>query len=184
MATVTQPLLTAEEFARRADPGYPEELVKGRIVTGPTPGLRHGQVCAQIVFLLKLAVEDRELGRVLSNDSGVVTERGPDSVRGPDVSFYSYAKVPKGSAPEGYAAVPPDVVFEVLSPHDRWPLVLGKVAEYLNAGVAAVVVVDPARGVVHTYEGDEPVRISGDADELALAGPLAGLRLAVGQILG
>jgi Uma2 family endonuclease len=150
----------------------------------PPPGLRHGQICAQIVFLFKLALEGRDLGEVFSNDSGVVTERGPDSVRGPDVSFYAYAKVPKGSAPEGYAAVPPDVVFEVLSPHDRWPLMLGKVAEYLNAGVAGVVVVDPARGAVHAYEGDEPVRVLSEGDELVLAGPLAWVRLAVGRILG
>jgi hypothetical protein len=27
----TTPLLTAEQFAERPDPGYPEELVKGRI---------------------------------------------------------------------------------------------------------------------------------------------------------
>lgn len=87
MATATQPLITAEQFARRPDPGYPEELVKGKIVTMPPPGFRHGEICAQIAFLLKLAIQDTERGRVLSNDSGVVTERGPDSVRGPDVSF-------------------------------------------------------------------------------------------------
>jgi hypothetical protein len=59
----------------------------------------------------------------------VITERGPDSVRGPDVSFYSYAKVPKDQPPEGYPDVPPDLDVEVLSPHDRWVKVQGKVVE-------------------------------------------------------
>ena len=39
MSTAPQPVLTAEEFGRRPDPGYPEELVRGRIVSmsPPTP---------------------------------------------------------------------------------------------------------------------------------------------------
>jgi hypothetical protein len=45
MATAFQVLYTAEEFARRPDPGYPEELVRGRIVAMPVPQARHGLVC-------------------------------------------------------------------------------------------------------------------------------------------
>jgi Uma2 family endonuclease len=44
MATA-EALLTAEEFGRRPDPGHPEELVQGRIITMPPPQPRHGQVC-------------------------------------------------------------------------------------------------------------------------------------------
>lgn len=186
MATAIQPaqtLLTAEEFARRPDPGYPEELVKGRIVTMPPPGARHGQLCAQIVFLLRLYLQDHDLGHVLSNDSGTVTERGPDSVRGPDISFYSYAKLPKGPLPEGYPAVPPDLVVEVLSPHDRWPKVLAKVSEYLNAGVAVVCVLDPERRRLDLYEGDQPVRILGADDELTLPAVLGDFQVRVGRLL-
>ena len=43
MATA-EALLTAEEFGRRPDPGFPEELVQGRIVTTPPPKPSHGQV--------------------------------------------------------------------------------------------------------------------------------------------
>jgi hypothetical protein len=53
MATVPEPPLTAEEFGRRPDPGYPEELVRGRIATMPLPDLRQGQVCSQVVYLLR-----------------------------------------------------------------------------------------------------------------------------------
>ena len=186
MATATQPtltLLTAEEFARRPDPGYPEELVKGRIISMPPPGARHGQVCNKVGRLLGNHAEDYELGHVLSNDAGTVTERGPDSVRGPDVSFYSFAKLPKGPLPDGYPAVPPDLVVEVFSPHDRWPKVLAKVAEYLNAGVATVCVLDPERRTLHLYEGEQPVRILGADDELTLPAPLGDFRVQVGRFL-
>ena len=185
MATAIQPaqtLLTAEEFARRPDPGYPEELVKGRVETMPPPGTRHGWTIVEIAFVLRLYLQDHDVGRVVT-DSGTVTERGPDSVRGPDVSFYSYAKLPKGPLPEGYPAVPPDLVVEVLSPHDRWPKVLAKVSEYLNAGVAVVCVLDPERRRLDLYEGDQPPRILGADDDLTLPAILGEFRVRVGRFL-
>ena len=142
-ASVTTPaLLTAEEFAQRPDPGYPEELVRGRIVPMPMPKPRHGEICNRVGRILGDYGEDRDLGRVLSNDTGVITERGPDTVRGADISFYSFARVPKGPLPDRYLDTPPDLVVEVLSPSDRWPKVLAKVAEYLDAGTTVVLVLD------------------------------------------
>ena len=51
MATAEM-LMTAEEFGRRPDPGYPEELVRGRIIAMPPPDRRHGKVCGQDVAIL------------------------------------------------------------------------------------------------------------------------------------
>ena len=169
MSTATQEtLLTAEQFARRPDPGYPEELVRGKVVAMPVPGVRHGQVCGNVYYVLRQASPPGGLGHILTNDSGVVTERGPDTVRGADVSFYSYTRVPKGPLPPHYLDVVPDLVFEVRSPSDRWPKLLEKVAEYLNAGVPIVGVLDPERSTLDLYRGDEPVRILGPDDEFAL----------------
>jgi Uma2 family endonuclease len=187
VATPPQPAqgrLTAEEFARRPDPGYPEELVKGTLVTTPPPGARHGEVCARAISLLKLYLMTNDLGRVLSNDAGVITERGPDSVRGPDVSYYSYAKLPKGPTPKGYPGVPPDLALEVVSPDDRWPKMLAKVAEYLNAGVAIVGVLDPERRTLHLYDGDDPVRVLAEGDDLALPALLGDFQVPVSRFFG
>jgi Uma2 family endonuclease len=185
MATAPQPqtaLLTAEEFARRPDPGYPEELIKGRIVPMPQPGVRHGKVCARTSFLLQYHLMVHDNGHVVSNDSGVITERGPDTVRGADVAYYSSAKFPRHlPLPAGYADVPPDLVFEVLSSHDRWPKVLAKVVEYLEAGVAVVAVLDPEHRNLHLYEGDRPARILGETDELTLPALLGDFRVVVGR---
>jgi Uma2 family endonuclease len=174
MAIGSQVLYTAEEFGRRADPGYPEELVRGRIVAMPPPGRRHGQVCNKIGLIVGNYADEHDLGHVLSNDSGVITEREPDTVRGADVCFYSYERVPKGPLPPGYLDVPPDIIFEVLSPEDRWSKVLGKVLEYLDAGVQLVVVADPERRQLHLFRSDEPTRILTDQDELTLPGGLLG----------
>ena len=121
-------------------------------------------------------------GRFLTNDSGVINERGPDTVRGEDVSFYSYQRVPKGPLPRGYLDVPPDLVCEVLSPDDRWRKVLGKVAEYLDAGVQVVVVLDPERRMIHVFTDDEPTRILTDRDELTIPGLLGDFRVPVHRL--
>jgi len=40
-------LTTAEQFGQRPDPGYPEELVRGKIVAMSVPDRRHGYVCGK-----------------------------------------------------------------------------------------------------------------------------------------
>ncbi|MHB1561595.1 MAG: Uma2 family endonuclease, partial [Isosphaeraceae bacterium] len=87
--------MTAREFGLRPDPGHPEELVRGRIVAMPPPDRRHGKVCTRSTGILDQFVTEHDLGHVLSNDSGVITERDPDTVRGADVAYYSYARLPR-----------------------------------------------------------------------------------------
>ena len=93
-------LMTAEQFGQRPDPGYPEELVRGRIVAMSVPDRRHGYVCGRAVLDFGSFVDAREMGRVLCNDSGVITERDPDTVREADVAYYRAAS-PRRSQPAG-----------------------------------------------------------------------------------
>jgi len=180
-ASVPTPLLTAEQFAARPDPGYPEELVRGRIVPTPMPKPRHGQICGRAYFLLCAHIEAQDLGHLLSNDSGVITERGPDTVRGADISFYSFTRVPKGPLPDRYLDTPPDLVVEVLSPSDRWPKVLAKVAEYLDAGTTAVLVLDDQRRQAQLYRADGTTRLLDAEEELTIPDLLGEFRLRVGR---
>jgi Uma2 family endonuclease len=152
----TETLLSAEEYRLLPDNGAPTELVRGKLVPMNMPAPRHGEICGNVVFLLRLFLEDKDLGRVVSNDSGVVTEHDPDTVRGPDVAYYSFARVPRGPLPEGYLSVAPEIVFEVRSPGDRWRDILAKVSEYLAASVLRVCVLDPQRQTVTVYSPEEP----------------------------
>ncbi len=181
-ASVTTPtLMTAEEFAQRPDPGYPEELVRGRIVPMPMPKPRHGEICNKAGRILGNCAEERDLGRVFNNDTGVITERGPDTVRRADVSFYSYARVPKGPLPDRYLDVPPDLVVEALSPFDRWPKVLAKVAEYLDAGTTFVLVLDDQRRLAHLYRADGATLVLNVDDELTIPDLFGDFRVRVGR---
>ncbi len=173
------PLLTAEQYAKRPDPGHREELVRGRIVPMPQPTRRHGQICAQGVYLFRRFLEDQDQGHVVSNDAGVITERDPDTVRGADIAYYSYRKVPRGPMPKDYGAEPPEMVVEVRSPSDRWAKVLQKIAEYLKAGVLAVVVLDDESRTALVAMADEPPRRLGPDEELTIPDILPGFAVPV-----
>lgn len=182
MATAEMPaLLTAEEFGRRPDPGYPEELVRGRIVDMPPPDRMHGYVCLKVGRRFGAFVDDHDLGRVMSNDSGVITERGPDTVRGADVVYYSYARLPRGPLKSGYGPEVPELIVEVRSSSDRWRDIHEKVAEYLAAGVLLVVVLDPGPKTAHVFSTDEAPRFLNADDELTLPGVLDGFAVRVGS---
>jgi len=99
MAT-TESLMTIEQFAQMPDCGRPTELVRGRILGMNPLGPRHGQICRTVSRIVGDYADHHELGHVLTNDSGVVTERDPDTVRGADVAFYRFEKVPKGRLPQ------------------------------------------------------------------------------------
>jgi Uma2 family endonuclease len=168
MATATT-LMTAEEFALLPDdPVRPVELVKGSLMEMSPAMPRHGQICFRTGYLLQRYLDDHSLGIVLTNDSNIVTERDPDTVRGADVAYYSYQRVPKGPLPAGYLAVAPDLVFEVLSPNDRWTEVLAKVAEYLAAGVQAVCVLNDATSSLQVFHADGRIEQLSAQDELSL----------------
>jgi Uma2 family endonuclease len=171
-------LMTAEEFGRRPDPGHPEELVRGRIVPLTYPDRRHGQICTSVVCLLGRFVDDHDRGHVLGN-SGVITERSPDTVRGADVAFYSYARLPRGPLPQSYGPEVPELVVEVRSPGDRWPKVLAKVAEYLEAGVPVVIVLDDESRTAILYFPDRASVTLKSDDELTVPEILPGFSVAV-----
>ena len=151
MTTITQ-LISAKEFAEMSPPadGSTQELVRGEIVTMPRPKPRHGFVQANIGALLIHHTKPNRLGRVFL-ESGVILEREPDTVRGPDVCFYSIARLP--DVPDDFFEIPPDIVVEVLSPNDRRRAIQEKINEYIAAGTNLVWVVDPVARTVMVYAG-------------------------------
>jgi Uma2 family endonuclease len=183
MSTATM-LLTAEEFAKLPDNGHLTELVKGVVIEMPPPTPRHGEICVNASYLVRRYLDDHPLGRVVSNDAAIVTERGPDTVRGADVAYYSYQRVPKGPLPIGYLDVPPDLVFEIRSPSDRWPAIHKKISEYLQAGVSLVCVLDEPTGTAHINPIDQPPRIVAADGELDLSEVLPGFRVQLRRFFG
>lgn len=180
MSAITAPrLLTAEEFGELPNDGVRSELVCGEVIEMNVPYPRHGEICLQVGHLLKVFLEANPIGRAVGNDSGVVTERDPDTVRGADISFYSFGRVPAGPLPRNrYLGVVPELVFEVRSWTDRWADIHTKVAEYLSAGVGTVVVLDEQTQQAWRY-GEDGQRVFDRDTDLELPPPLDGWRVPV-----
>ena len=154
MSTVTQPI-TAEEFLAMDLGEGIHELVRGEIVEMPPPMPEHGRICFNAGFQLEAFARPTKFGYVLSNDSAVPTERGPDTVRGADICFYSEARWPRERV--GWELIPvlPDLVVEVYSPSNRPGEMRDKVYEYLRAGVMMVWVIHPSKRQLWVYRMDE-----------------------------
>lgn len=175
-------LFTAEEFAAMPELGRFTELVRGEVIQVPPPSFIHGVVCSNLAFELGTHVRPRSLGRIATNDSGVITERDPDSVRGADVAFFSYERLPKEVTPRVYPEVAPELVFEVMSPDDVWADLMAKVDEYLAAGVLLVFVIDPSREQAMLFQKGKLGTLFGPADEMVFPGVLPDLRILVGPL--
>jgi Uma2 family endonuclease len=184
MATATQTkLLTAEEFMA-ADLGERRfELVRGEIVEVPPPMPEHGRTCMKVGNVLENYGRESGYGYCIP-ESAVATERGPDTVRGPDISFFSRARWPESKIGRGLPPVPPDLVVEVLSPGNRPGEMWRKITEYFDAGINLVIVVDPRMRRVALYRpGDVFPTILNESDHLENLPELPGFRCRVADFL-
>jgi Uma2 family endonuclease len=162
-------LMTAEEFydwvsqPENADKWF--ELVRGVVIELPPTEKRQGVVCANVSYCLANYTIQHNKGYVTTNDSGVILERGPDTVRGPDVAVYDDADSFDDLHPK-YGEVPPRLAVEVLSPNDRADRILPKITDYLRNGVALVWVVNPQQRTVTVYQPGKAVAVVAQDQEL------------------
>jgi Uma2 family endonuclease len=179
----TQQLVSAEDFAQRHERDR-LELVAGVVEEQPMPFPLHGKVCSLINYYLMGHVLTHDLGHVMGNDSFIRTRRNPDSVRGADVMFVSYARLPRGRVPAGLLDVVPELVVEVCSPSDRVGAVEAKASEYLAAGVSVVVVLDPDIASATLFRANElPVTLHNGA-VLTIPDVLPGFSVPLHRLFG
>src|SRR5260221_9115866 len=169
MATVTATPMTADEFYnfvhQPRNSGRWFELERGEVIELPPPGKRHGFVCLNTGILLHSYAVAVKRGYVCSNDTGIIVEEDPDTVRGADVSFYDDDK-DFDTIEIGYAYDPPLLVAEVLSPDDRPSRIIICTDQYLKRGVALFWLIDPEARTVTVYrKGREPITLY-EGDEL------------------
>lgn len=175
------PLMTAEEFLARHGDESGVELIKGRVVRLPMPGGKHGEACGIATYLLMQYAMEKKSGRVMSNDTFVRTTSGPDSFRGADVCFLSYARLPKDQETPSGPVPAPDLVIEVKSPTDRLKQLSDKAYEYIDAGVSVVVVLFPETRTAAIYRSESlPVPLA-STDELTLPDVLPDFCVAVSR---
>lgn len=185
MTTVATKLLTAEEFWEWAN--RPEnqnknyELDRGEVVEMPSPGETHGMLCGWIVDLLWTYVVRRGVGGVTSNDTGLLVEQAPDTVRGPDIMLFGESR-PLEQLNRKFSTRIPQLVVEVVSPHDKLNQINRRLSQYLRRGVSLVWLVDPETRTVAAYRPGQIHQVFDETEELTGEDILPDLRVRVAEL--
>jgi Uma2 family endonuclease len=182
MATAATELVTAEELALLPEDGWRYELVRGELRRMAPASFRPSNIAMRIGIRLGAFAEAHGLGELTGADGGWVLERGPDTVRAPDVAFVRAERVPPPEEQERFAPIVPDLAVEVVSPSDRAKDVEEKVAQYLGAGVPLVWVFHSRRRTATVHRLGQAPRILGEGDVLDGEEILPGFRLPLADV--
>ena len=158
--------MTADELFKLPKDEARGELIQGVFYPAMPTGGRHGEIEALLAWRLLNVVQPSGRGRVMTGDPGIVLERGPDTVRAPDVAYFSAERLPPDADIAGFLDVVPDLIVEVVSPDDRVTEVREKAEMWTSFGARLVWVVWPETMAVDVYRPEESVVTLGAEDTL------------------
>lgn len=153
---------TAGELFALPSDGNRYELVEGVLRMMSPAGNEHGIVATAIGASLYNHVKKCSLGKVYAAETGFLIASKPDTVRAPDAAFVSSDRLNSTEPVPGYLALAPNLVVEVVSPHDVFSEVEDMAAQWLDAGSQMVVVANPK---------DQSLRIYRDRDSIQILKP-------------
>ena len=182
MTTTKEKLLTADDLLRLDAEGVRGELIRGVLCETMAAGTRHGKIVMKLGFLLGSIVIPQRLGTLVGSDSGVLLERDPDTVREPDVAYFSAEKMPLDQDVSGYTDVVPDLVVEIVSPSDRLQSVHDKARMWKSFGVPLVWVGYPDWREVEVFLADGNIVTLGENEMLDGGDVLPGFSCRVSEI--
>lgn len=142
---------TAEDLLALADDENRYELVRGELIMMTPASARHGKFASRLDRALGGYVEEHELGEVYTAEPGFELEAEPPTVRAPDVAFVRRERIPPEGEPDGFWAIAPDLVIEIISPSETAQAIHEKVADYLRAGTQLLWLIYPASQAAMEY---------------------------------
>jgi Uma2 family endonuclease len=178
--SILEKTMTADQYFALGDIG-PSELIRGELIRMAPTGYDHGWISSNFDRALNSFVTERKLGRVLTAEAGFLIRQNPDTVRAPDVAFVRAERDPPGGQKKFFPGAP-DLAVEVLSPDDRAGEVNAKVQDWLEAGAAVVLVVDPQTKTVAVYRRPQELHLLNQDDTLRLPDLLPEFALPVQDI--
>ena len=158
----------ADLIRAQAEDGRLYELVDNTLV-GKAVGWQESLLAMVLAQWLRNFLDNRNLGVVTGPDG--MSRLFADTVRGPDVAFVSWSRLPGGRLPTD--AIPdlvPDFVIEVLSISNTRSEMARKRREYFQAGVRLVWMIDPRRRTVAVFTAADSVTIAQEFDPICRKG--------------
>ncbi|HEU0169179.1 MAG TPA: Uma2 family endonuclease, partial [Chloroflexota bacterium] len=93
---------------------------------------------------------------------GFTLQRGPDTVRVPDVYFMAKGRLSHEASRRGYPDATPDLIVEIRSPNDTWQSLVDRANALLAAGARMALLVEPDQFIEVRRPGQEPRRLGLD----------------------
>jgi Uma2 family endonuclease len=180
--TLTSGPMTADQLQRLPPDGRRYELVEGELKVMTPASPRHGRIAMRMGSLIEQYARQHDLGIVYAAETGFQLRENPDTVRAADAAFVAKSRIPPEGEPEGYWAIAPDLVVEVVSPSDSASEVQSKVANWLEAGCQLVWVAYPDTQTVTEYHSLAEIRMLTAGQSLEGGDILPGFACLVSEI--
>lgn len=160
------------------------ELDRGRLVAlMAPPGGDHGKMQLRVGTILFNYAEKFGLGEAFA-EVGVVLRRKPDTVLASDAAFVAKRSLPVQYSPEGYFETIPELVVEIRRKNDTRAELRAKAAEYLDAGVRIVWLIDPSSKIVTVCTANKNAQDMRVGDTLMAKGVIPGFQVPVAELFG
>ena len=186
MATNPSRRLTADDVLQIPVPeelsGF--ELVHGRPVPVTPASQPHGRIAARVAYRLMDYVEREGIGGEVYVDAlfALGLPRDPERARAPDVSFLRAENLPPTDDWNRVFRGVPDLAVEVDITTARKPGGRQRIADYVEAGVPLVWIIEPDRRTATVYRADGTSRLVHAHEELDGEGVLPGFRLPLDKL--
>ena len=173
---------TVEDLLRVNSQGAMCELVDGALVE-KAMGWRESLIALALGRMLSEFVLARNLGLVSGPDGFMRILR--TQVRGPDVAFISWDRLPGGKVPvDRVPELVPDLAIEVLSEGNTYAEMARKRREYFHAGVRQVWMIDIEERTVAVYSDITKYELFDESQCLTGGDILPGLDISLSALFG
>jgi Uma2 family endonuclease len=157
---------------------YQLELQEGNILVMGPSDIESSEIGAQLIFLLKLWINPRKLGRIFDSSGGFIMPN--TDLRAPDVSFVSASRLKR--TVRDFAELVPDLVVEIKSKTDRVSKLEDKVKLFLELGARVGILINPDELSVCVYRPNGDVTVLTGEDKLTIEELFPGWEVAITEL--
>ncbi len=184
MIIAASPVLQRSAEADQFDDEPLYEIIDGQRVELPPMSILANRVASLLHIQMGQFVVGNRLGEALM-ETLIRLPLPADRNRRPDLAFVSAQRIAQAPAQPGSDNawdIVPELMVEVVSPHDLAEEIMERLEEYWAAGTQLVWVVYPTQRLVCVHESPRQVRMLGATDELTGGSVLPGLRIPIASL--
>ncbi|MBH8566240.1 Uma2 family endonuclease [Nostoc sp. CENA67] len=157
---------------------YQIELQNGNILLMGPSDIESSEIGAQLIYLLKLWVNPRKIGRIFDSSGGFIMPN--TDLRAPDVSFVAAERLKR--TVRDFAELVPDLVVEIKSKTDRFSKLEDKIKLFLELGAKVGLLINPDNLTVSVYRPNGELEVLTGEDKLTINELFPGWEVAISEL--